>query len=100
MARPNPGRAGIVLSSVGRGRPMTRMPPVRLLPAIALLAVVSFGCDIKVDDGKVSVDVSRGRANDEWTRTYTVSKGGRFELVNENGDIEVRGSEGSQIAVK
>jgi hypothetical protein len=62
--------------------------------------LAAAGCDIKVDDGKVSLGVSRGRASDEWTRTYTLSKNGLFELVNENGDIEVHGSDGQQVTVK
>jgi hypothetical protein len=72
--------------------------PFRVLFAIA--AVLAAGCDIKVDDGRVSLGVSRGRASDEWSRTYTLSKGGRFELVNENGLIEVRGTSGAQVVVK
>lgn len=66
------------------------------------LAVVALlpGCDIKVDDGKVSVGVSRGRASDEWVRSYTLAKGGRFEIANQNGQIEVRGTEGPAVKVK
>ncbi len=61
-------------------------------PSLALLP----GCDIKVDDGKVSVGVSRGRASDEWVRSYPLAKGGRFEIANENGQIEVRGTHGGR----
>jgi len=72
----------------------------RIFFAAAAIAVLSAACDIRVDDGKVSVGVSRGRATDEWSRTYTLTKGGRFELVNENGQIEVRGTDGPQVVVK
>jgi hypothetical protein len=76
-------------------------PRFRLLFAVLALAPLAAGCDIRVnDEGKVSLGVSRGRASDEWTRTYTVSKGGRFEISNENGPIEVRGSSGSRVVVK
>ncbi|HWN84314.1 MAG TPA: DUF4097 family beta strand repeat-containing protein [Vicinamibacterales bacterium] len=65
--------------------------------ALPLLA----GCDIRVNEGGgLSLGVSRGRASDEWTRTYTVGKAGRFEIANENGAIEVRGTTGPQITVK
>jgi hypothetical protein len=73
---------------------------LRLLFA-ALAAVIALpGCDIKVDDGgKVSLDVSRGRASDEWVRAYTLPKDGRFEIANENGEIQVKGTQGSEVKV-
>src|SRR5689334_15414977 len=73
--------------------------PFRLLFAGITLAAVVSGCDIKVDDGKVSVGVSRGRASDTWVRSYTVNKGGQFEIANESGEIEVKGSQGSEVKV-
>jgi len=73
----------------------------RLLFAIAALAPLVAACDIRVNEGgAVSLGVSRGRASDEWTRSYTVAKGGRFEVANENGAIEVRGTTGPQVTVK
>jgi hypothetical protein len=70
-----------------------------LFAGLAVIALLP-GCDIKVDDGKVSVGVSRGRASDEWVRSYTLAKGGRFEIANENGQIEVRGNTGPEVKVK
>jgi hypothetical protein len=73
----------------------------RLFFAALALAPLVTGCDIRVnDEGKVSLGVSRGRASDEWTRSYTVAKGGRFEIANENGAIEVRGGTGPQVTLK
>ena len=73
----------------------------RLLFAAAAIVPLLAGCDIKVNEGGgLSLGVSRGRASDEWTRSYTVSKGGRFEIANENGAIEVRGTTGPQVTVK
>ncbi|HEV8397805.1 MAG TPA: DUF4097 family beta strand repeat-containing protein [Vicinamibacterales bacterium] len=72
----------------------------RLLFAGLAVAALLQGCDIKVDDGKVSLGVSRGRASDEWVRSYTLAKGGRFEIANENGQIDVRGTQGSEVKVK
>jgi hypothetical protein len=72
----------------------------RLLFAALALAAVLPGCDIKVDDkGDVSVDVSRGRASDDWVRSYTLAKGGRFEIANENGEIQVNGTTGTEVRV-
>jgi hypothetical protein len=77
---------------------MARVPFRLLFASVALAAAVS-GCDIKVDDGKVSVGVSRGRASDTWVRSYTVNKGGQFEIANQNGEIEVKGTQGAQVHV-
>jgi len=71
----------------------------RLLFAGVAVAGLLSGCDIKVDDGKVSVGVSRGRASDTWVRSYTVKKGGQFEVANENGEIEVTRSQGAEVKV-
>ena len=74
--------------------------PFRLFFAALALATVLPGCDIKVgEDGDVSLGVSRGRASDQWVRSYTLAKGGRFELVNENGEIVVKGTTGAEVKV-
>jgi hypothetical protein len=73
----------------------------RLLFAALAVAAALQGCDIKVDDkGELSLGVSRGRASDEWVRSYTLGKGGRFEVVNQNGEIHVKGApQGSEVKV-
>ena len=73
--------------------------PFRLLFAALALAVTLPGCDIKVDGDNVSLGVSRGRASDEWVRSYTLSKGGRFEVANEHGEILVKGTQGTDVKV-
>ena len=73
--------------------------PFRLLFAALALAVTLPGCDIKVDGDNVSVGVSRGRANDDWVRSYTLPKGGRFEVANENGEIVIKGTQGTEVKV-
>jgi DUF4097 and DUF4098 domain-containing protein YvlB len=73
--------------------------PLRLLFAALAAAIVLPGCDIKVDDGKVSVGVSHGRASDDWVRSYTLAKGGRFEIANQNGEIAITGTEGAEVKV-
>ena len=72
----------------------------RLLFAAPAVAILLSGCDIKVDDhGEVSLDVSRGKASDEWVRSYTLPKDGRFEIANENGEIVVKGTTGTEVKV-
>jgi DUF4097 and DUF4098 domain-containing protein YvlB len=41
-----------------------------------------------------------GRATEEWTRTYPLAPGGRIEITNINGRIDVEGSDVSQVEVR
>jgi len=77
------------------------MAPNSFRLLFAGLAVVALlpGCDIKVDDGNVSLGVSHGRASDEWVRSYTLPKGGSFEIANQNGEIVVKRGESSEVKV-
>jgi hypothetical protein len=75
------------------------MPLLRALLVVCLVGA-GIACDIKVSkDGDVSVDVASGKASDEWRRTYTLPNGGRFEIINVNGVIEVFPASGSQVEV-
>ena len=76
-----------------------RRHPFRLLFAALAVAVLLPGCDIKVDGDNVSVGVSRGKASDDWVRSYTLPKGARFEVANENGEILVKGTQGTEVKV-
>ena len=74
--------------------------PFRLLFAAVGVATLLSACDIKVDEGgEVSLDVSRGKASDDWARSYTLPKDGRFEIANENGEIQVNGTQGPEVKV-
>jgi hypothetical protein len=56
----------------------------------ALAAVLTCaGCDVKVGDSGMSFDVTHGRANDEWVRSYTIQKGGTLEIVAAGGPVSV-----------
>lgn len=66
---------------------------------VVCLAVAGVGCDVKVGKDGLSLDVASGKATDEWTRTYTLAKGGRLEIINVNGVIEVFPATGSQVEV-
>jgi hypothetical protein len=66
--------------------------------AVALLCAA---CDIRVDDNGIrGVRISEGRAEDVWTRTYTLPPGGRLEIVGQNGEIDVRAADGPQVDVR
>ena len=74
---------------------------------IALLGLVfSAGlsvaaCDIKTDaSGDFSFDISGGKAQDTWTRTYAVADKGRFELINVNGRITAELATDGKVTVE
>jgi hypothetical protein len=47
-------------------------------------------CDIQVrENGGVKVGLFSAQATDDWTRTYPLAAGGRIEVVNLNGPIDV-----------
>jgi putative adhesin len=57
-----------------------------LSAAIAGLAA----CDIQVrENGSLKVGLFSAQATDDWTRTYPLAAGGRIEVANLNGPIEV-----------
>jgi DUF4097 and DUF4098 domain-containing protein YvlB len=75
---------------------------MRILTAAVLpLVLLSAACDIRVDErGISSLRITEGRAEDVWTRTYTLAANGRLEITGQNGDIEVRAAAGSQVEVR
>jgi DUF4097 and DUF4098 domain-containing protein YvlB len=70
------------------------------LSALLVAAALGAGCDVHVGENGVSVDVTSGKATDEWSRTYTVNRGGILEIVNTNGPIVVEAATGPQVEVK
>jgi hypothetical protein len=72
----------------------------RLLGLVFCVAIATAGCDVRVGDNGVSVDIARGRASDEWLRTYSLLPGGRLEIVNENGGISAEPAVGPQVEVR
>ncbi len=67
---------------------------------LVLMAALSVGCDVKVNDKGFALNLGHADATDEWTRTYDLSAGGRLEIVNTNGLIEARGSDGPKVEVR
>ncbi len=78
---------------------MTRLR-LRLFPAVFAFSTLAAGCDINVGEHGFSMDVVSGKAQDEWSRTYTISSGGRLEIANVNGTINASPGEGSQVQVR
>lgn len=70
----------------GRGR--------RFAAAVPLVAVltVSAGCDLAVSG-------HREEFQDTWTRTYTLTEGGRLDIENTNGFIDVSVGTGNAVQV-
>jgi hypothetical protein len=67
---------------------------------IVLVAVALTACDIAVDGhGGLSLDMASGKAQDEWKRTYKVGTGGRFEIININGQIVAEAGDGDEVEV-
>ena len=70
--------------------------------AFALAAGLSVaGCDIKTSaNGDFSFDISGGKAEDTWSRTYKLPATGRFELINVNGRITAEQTDGPDLVVE
>lgn len=68
--------------------------------AVASGAVLLSGCDVSIRDGSVSVGTFAGRASDEWTKRYTLAAGGRVEIVNLNGRVDVTAGEEGTVEVR
>ena len=65
---------------------------VAVLPVLLVSAVAVSGCDIVTADLKA-------RETAEWRKSYQLSPGGRVEIRNVNGKIEVEPSTGSAVEV-
>jgi DUF4097 and DUF4098 domain-containing protein YvlB len=73
-----------------------------VLPLVVAGSVVagSVACDVSVNDKGVSLGIARGRAQDEWGRTYTLGPAGRLEVHNVNGSIDVTPADTNQVEVR
>ena len=73
-----------------------------ILLGLVLTAGISVAaCDIKTTaDGDFSFDISGGKAQDTWTRTYTLPDKGRLELINVNGRITAEPATDGKVTVE
>jgi hypothetical protein len=78
---------------------MTRLR-FRVFPIVLAIALLAAGCDINVGEHGFSMDVASGKAQDEWTRSFTLASGGRLEVVNINGTINASPGDGPQVLVR
>jgi hypothetical protein len=68
--------------------------------SVVALGVVLSACDIAVNgEGGFRLD-ARGRAQDEWTRSYSIPAGGRLELINVNGRITAEASDAAMVEIR
>ena len=71
-----------------------------LCPALFGAALFLSACDVHVgDNGGVSVDLAHGKATDQWTRSYTIARGGQLEIINVSGPIDVVAAPGAAVNV-
>jgi hypothetical protein len=62
-----------------------------------VLVAASLGCDVTIKDGDVSFNQLHGRATREWARKYPLAAGGRVEVTNINGPIEVSAGPAGEV---
>ena len=76
------------------------MKTASLLLALILAAAGATACDVRVNDNGVSLDINEGgRAEDESTHSYPLSKGGRIDLETNNGRVELVRAAGTAVEV-
>ncbi|MBI1874626.1 MAG: DUF4097 family beta strand repeat protein [Acidobacteria bacterium] len=78
------------------------MSELRRLAVAGLVALGWIGlvaCDVVVG-GLGNLDKLGGRASETWTRTYPLDTGGRIQVINTNGKIEVEAYDGASVEVK
>ena len=72
--------------------------PSALLVGVCAMGILG-GCDVTIKDGDISVAHFQGRATQEWNRKYPLAPGGRVEVVNVNGPVEVGVGPAGTVAV-
>lgn len=73
--------------------PRTLAARTARLALVAVAALTLAGCDLMMTDFSA-------QASEEWSKTYTVAAGGRVEVENVNGRIEIQPSAGDQVEVR
>ena len=76
---------------------MDAMRPVAR--AVTVLAVLTLATVLSACDVVVTSLHAKGKAEDQWSRTYPMAASGEVEIVNTNGAITVVGADGSQVEV-
>ena len=79
-------------SAISTRRARTRIPAAVALPILLVSLTALQGCDVVTADLKQSETA-------EWRKTYELSAGGRVEINNINGKIQVEPSVGNAVEV-
>ena len=78
-----------------------RFSKLALLVLVLAVGLSVAACDIKTDaSGEFSFDISGGKAQDTWTRAYTLPDKGRLELINVNGRITAEPATDGKVSVE
>jgi DUF4097 and DUF4098 domain-containing protein YvlB len=72
---------------------------VACVGAVAMALAVA-ACDVKVGDQGMSFDVTQGRANDEWTRTYALPKGGTLAIDSGGGPVYLVPADDANVEIR
>ena len=75
------------------------MSPKTAPKAALLLSLALAGCDVKIREGKASMDMVSAEATDEWTHQYPLSVGGLVEIVNFGGAVIMTQGTGNTVEV-
>jgi hypothetical protein len=62
--------------------------PSALAAGVCAAGILS-GCDVTIRDGDVTNVSMHHKISEQWSRRYPLAEGGRVEIVNSNGPIEV-----------
>jgi hypothetical protein len=74
---------------------------IALLGLVLTVGLSVAACEIQAGDGKdFSFGISSGKAQDTWTRTYTLADKGRLELINVNGRITAEPATDDKVTVE
>ena len=74
---------------------------VALLGLVLSAGLSVAACDIKTNaSGDLAFGISAGKAEDTWTRTYTLADKGRLELINVNGRITAEPATDDKVTVE
>jgi hypothetical protein len=71
-----------------------------LLGLVVAAGLSVAACDIQAGEGGgFSLGIATGKAQETWTRSYTLAPGGRLELINTNGRISAEPAAGDTVEV-
>ena len=74
---------------------------IALLGLVLTAGLSVAACDIQAGDGKeFSFGIASGKAQDTWTRTYTLADKGRLEIINVNGRITAEPATDDKVTVE